>query len=447
MTKAERRRAAMLSGPIWPVMFRLAGPAVVSTLIMSALSVVERWFLGQIGTVALASVALVFPVFMLTNMLSAGSIGGVMSGATANALGAGNTEQAEMVLRSGFLMAGVGGVAMALLFRVAGPYFYALQGGEGDVLEGAVHYSAILMLGLPLVWQFNMLSGIIRGSGDMLTPALLQAFVTASHFGFCWLFVTRLDWGIGGAGWAIFAAFALGCIAVAFVLMGARSPVKPCIGPIARALIVPLTRMATMAAFQAVVTIITIMLITGLIGRLGPVWLAGYGVGSQMEFLLMPIIFGIGASLIAMVGANRGAGQTERAIGIAWRGTLLACVFVGGIGAVNAIFPTAWGGFFSDDPEVIAASAAYMSRVAPFYLFFAMGTALYFSSQAMQTLGVPVVGSVVRFVIIAGGGAVLVATDAADPSSIFWLVAAGMAIYGLFIAVGLRMTAWKPTSA
>lgn len=446
MTKAERRRAAMISGPIWPTLFRMSAPAIIATLIMSGLSVVETWFLGRIGTVALASVALVFPVFMLTNMLSAGSIGGVMSGATANALGAENHQQASMVLRSGFLMAAIGGFAMALIFWLVGPYFYALLGGEGEVLEGAIRYNAILMLGLPLIWQFNMLSGIIRGSGDMLTPALLQALVTASHFGFCWLFIQELELGIAGAGWAIFAAFAVGCAAVAAVFLGPQAPVKASLGPIARALIVPLIRMSTLAAFQAVVTIVTIMLITGLIGQLGPVWLAGYGVGARLEFLMMPVVFGIGASLIAMVGANRGAGQIDRAIGIAWRGTFLACIFVGGIGLLNAVFPSAWAEFYSDDPDVIAACAAYMTRVAPFYVFFAMGTALYFSSQAMQTLGIPVIGSVVRFAIISGGGAGLVVWDMATPGPIFWLVAFGMAVYGIFIASGLRSTAWKPSN-
>lgn len=443
MNSAERRRTAILSGPIWPVMFRMSAPAIVATLIMSGLSVVETWFLGQIGTVALAAVALVFPVFMLTNMLSAGSIGGVMSGATANALGAGDQEQAASVLRAGFLMAGVCGVIMALIFWLSGPHFYALLGGEGEVLEGAVRYNVILMLALPLIWQFNMLSGIIRGSGDMLTPALLQALVTACHFGFSWLFILTMDLGIAGAGWAILAAFAIGCGAVAAVLFSSRSPVKPGFGPIPRALLMPLMRMATMAAFQAVVTIITIMLITGLIGQLGPVWLAGYGVGARLEFLMMPIVFGIGASLIALVGANRGAGQIDRALGIAWRGTLMACIFVGGIGAVNAIFPSAWAEFYSDDPDVIAASAAYMTHVAPFYVFFGMGTALYFASQAMQTLGVPVAGAVVRFVIIAAGGAVLYLFDMATPGPVFTLVAAGMTVYGLFIALGLRLWVWK----
>jgi putative MATE family efflux protein len=444
MTANERRRAAMLSGPIWPVLARMAAPGIVAMLITSLMSIVETWFLGQIGTVALAAVALVFPVFMLTNMLSAGSVGGVISGATANASGAGDDVQTAMILRAGFLMAGVCGVGMAVLFWLAGPAFYALLGGEGAVLDGAVRYSAILMLAVPLIWQFNMLAGVIRGAGDMGTPAMLQALVTASHAGFCQLYIVELELGVGGAGWAILSAYACGSAALVWLFAADRAPVPLRRGPVPRTLLTPLIRLSTMAGFQAVLTIVTVMLITGLVGQLGPVWLAGYGIGARLEFLMIPIIFGIGAALIAMVGANRGAGQRDRAAGIAWRGTLLASGIVGGIGLLSAAFPTAWASLYSDDPEVIAACAVYMTRVGPFYAFFALGLALYFASQAMQTLGVPVFGSLLRFAIIAGGGLVLSAFGMANPESVFLLVAAGMTAYGVVVAGGLRLISWRP---
>lgn len=446
MTKAEVRRAAMLSGPIWPILARMAVPGIVAMLITSAMSIVETSFLGQIGTVALASVALVFPVFMLTNMLSAGSVGGVISGATANATGAGNEEQAAMILRAGFLMAGVLGIGMAVLFWLVGPWFYALLGGEGDVLEGAISYSAILMIALPLIWQFNMLAGVIRGAGDMGTPAVLQGVVTISHFGFCWVFIAWLEMGVAGAAFAILAAYLLACGVMAILFIRGRAPVPLRRGVVARTLLMPLIRLSAMAGFQAVLTIITIMLITGLVGQLGPVWLAGYGIGARLEFLMIPVIFGIGAALIAMVGANRGAGQADRAAGIAWRGTLLASIIVGGIGLLSALFPTAWASIYSDDPEVIAACAAYMTRVAPFYFFFALGLTLYFASQAMQTLGVPVFGSLLRFLIIAGGGMLLSSLDLAQPTTVFLLVAVGMTAYGVVVAGGLRLISWKPSA-
>lgn len=444
MTAAQRKRAAMLEGPIWPVLARMAAPGIIAMLITSAMSIVETWYLGRIGTEALAGVALVFPIFMLTNMLSAGSVGGVISGATANMTGADDTPGGEAVLRTGILMAGVCGLGMALFLWFAGPGFYAMLGGEGTVLEGAVTYSSILMLAIPLMWQFNMLSGVLRGSGDMATPAIVQALVTASHFGFCWLYIATLDLGIAGASLAVLSAFGLGAVVLLVYFLSGRSAVAIRRGPIAPALLRSLSRLAAMAGFQAVLTVVTIMLITGLVGRLGPVWLAGYGVGARLEFLMIPIIFGIGAALIAMVGANRGAGLKDRAAGIAWRGTALATVVVGGIGLLSAAFPTAWARIYSDDPEVIAACAIYMQRVAPFYGFFALGLALYFASQAMQTLGVPVFGSLLRFAIIAGGGTALSLAGSVEPATVFGLVAAGMTAYGVVVAAGLRLISWRP---
>ncbi len=62
----------------------------------------------------------------------------------------------------------------------------------------------------------------------------------------------------------------------------------------------------------------------------------------------------------------------------------------------------------------------------------------------MQTLEVPVFGSLLRFLIIAGGGGLLYAVDMADPPSVFMLVALGMTAYGLVVAGGLRLISWRP---
>ncbi len=422
----------------------MAVPTTIAMLISMMMSVVETWYLGRIGTVELAGVALVFPIYMLTMMLAAGSVGGAASGATANAVGAGDQARAEMILRASIRIAVVAGLLMGLLFWLVGPAFYGLLGGEGAVLEAALSYSNILMAGLVLMWLFNMISGILRGAGDMVTPALLQALVSLSHLGFCWLYIIHFDMGIEGAAFAMISAFGVGTAGLLMIFLTGRGPIAYRAGPVSRALLMPLLKLGSLAGIQAVMTILTTLLVTGLVGQLGAAWLAGYGVSARLEFLMIPIIFGVGAALIAIAGANRGAGQQARAASIAWRGTAATTCLVGIIGLLNAAFPEAWASQFTDDPEVIAASAVYMRQVAPFYAFFALGLTLYFASQAMQTLGVPVFGSLLRLLVIAGGGALLWSIDAATPQNLFIAVAAGMCAYGVVVALGLRFISWRP---
>jgi Na+-driven multidrug efflux pump len=145
-----------------------------------------------------------------------------------------------------------------------------------------------------------------------------------------------------------------------------------------------------------------------------------------------------------MVGANRGAGRMDRAQAVAWRGAGAAALIVGAIGVASALFPAFWASLYTADAAVIEACAVYMRRVAPFYAFFGLGLSLYFAAQAMQTMGVPVIGSLSRFAIIAGGGGALLAAGRAEPVAVFICVALGMAAYGVIVAAGLRWVSWRP---
>src|SRR5438067_4500335 len=81
----DPRTRALIEGPIAPTLIRLAAPNVLVMLAQTSVGLVETYFVGWLGTDALAGVALVFPVVMLMQMMSAGAMGGGMSSATARA--------------------------------------------------------------------------------------------------------------------------------------------------------------------------------------------------------------------------------------------------------------------------------------------------------------------------------------------------------------------------
>jgi hypothetical protein len=117
---------------------------------------------------------------------------------------------------------------------------------------------------------------------------------------------------------------------------------------------------------------------TGFVGVYGATALAGYGIGSRLEYLQIPIVFGLGATLVAMVGTNVGAGQLERARRIAWTGGLFAATICGTIGALVTLAPRLWAGIFTDDPEALAIASQYFHVVGPTYGFLGLGMALFF---------------------------------------------------------------------
>jgi hypothetical protein len=68
-TPAMRNRAAILTGPILSTLLKLALPTMTVLLAQTAVNIAEAYYVGYLGTAALAGVALVFPVFMLMNMM------------------------------------------------------------------------------------------------------------------------------------------------------------------------------------------------------------------------------------------------------------------------------------------------------------------------------------------------------------------------------------------
>ena len=161
--------------------------------------------------------------------------------------------------------------------------------------------------------------------------------------------------------------------------------------------------------------------------------------------MIVPLIFGIGAALTAMVGVNTGAGQLDRAFRIGWVGAAAAGLLAGVIGLVVAIWPDLWVGLYTDDPAVLASGAVYLRVVGSLYVFQGVGLALFFASQGAGTVLWPVVAVTLRLMVAAGGGAVAVLVLDMGLTSIYALVGAGTIIFGTVTALSLLFGAWRRT--
>ena len=168
---------------------------------------------------------------------------------------------------------------------------------------------------------------------------------------------------------------------------------------------------------------------------------AGYGTGARLEYLLIPLTFGLGAPLVALVGTNIGAGNLERALRIAFAGGAIAFVLTETIGIATALWPHAWLGLFSADPQVIESGSAYLRAVGPFYGFFGLGLALYFASQGAGRLFWPLTAGFLRMVVGIGGGWLALRLT----GSLSWLFAAlalGMVLHGVTVLAAIASGAW-----
>jgi len=137
---STQRAQRLLASPILPTIARLAAPGVLLALFQTAVSIADTYYVGRLGTDALAGLALVFPLVMLLQMTSAGAMGGGVSSALARALGAGHESAARRLVTHALLIALGAGLAFTLLLLALGEVLYALLGGKGAALAQALAY-------------------------------------------------------------------------------------------------------------------------------------------------------------------------------------------------------------------------------------------------------------------------------------------------------------------
>ena len=127
--------------------------------------------------------------------------------------------------------------------------------------------------------------------------------------------------GIAGGGVALVLYNLGGALVLGWYVLSGRNIARLQLAPLRWAHAREILRVGAVAAVSTVQTNVTIAAITALVGlAAGPAAVAGFGTAARLEYLLVPLVFGIGGPLVALVGTNIGAGQRERALRIAWTG-------------------------------------------------------------------------------------------------------------------------------
>ena len=440
------RTLLLLNGPIVPTLLRLAWPNVLVMVAQASTGLIETFWVSRLGTDALAGMALVFPGVMMMTMLSAGAVGGGISSAVARALGSGRRADADALVLHALLINLALGLLTSALFLVFGRQIYAAMGGRGGSLDAAMAYSNVVFAGNIVLWLMNALASVIRGSGEMLFPSTIVCIGVALLIPLSPLFIFGLGpfpaMGIAGGGVAVVATTALMAVILAWYILSGNGVVRLRMARLKPAFFADILKVGGVGTLSTLQTTLTVALTTGIVGAAaGPDAVAGYGTGSRLEYLLIPLVFGLGAPLVAMVGANIGAGQKERALRIAMMGAALAFVACEAIGLGAALWPSAWLRLFGDDPMMIATGSAYLRFVGPAYGFFGLGLALYFASQGAGRLMWPLLGGFARLVIAAGGGWLALALTGSLPF-VFVMLGVALAAYGAIVGIAVHSGVW-----
>lgn len=437
MIAARTRR--LLEAPILPTLLGLAAPNMAEAVARISFITLDAYFVGWLGPDALAGVALAFPLFILMQTMAAGGMGSGVSSAIARAIGGGRRPDAESLVVHGLMI----GFVMAASFTggmlAAGPALYAAMGATGPALGEAVGYSHVVFGGSVAVWAMNILASVVRGTGNMLVPAAAIVMGEAVHVVLSpslimgWGPLPRL--GVTGAALAVVASYVVGSLVLLAYLTWGRGLVGlhwPDRG-FRWELFADILRVGVLSSVNTIQFQLTGVILAGLVGRYGTLVLAGYGAATRLEMAQVPVVFGFGTALVAMVGANIGAGQRERARRIAWVGAAVGSAIGVAVGLLAAGFAPFWMDLFTKEPTAAAAGVTYLRIVGPSYVFFGLGLALFFASQGTGRILGPFLAVTSRLVIIAIGGWLATHWFAAGPPALFAIAAASFVIVGLTV--------------
>lgn len=437
----------LLISPILPTLLRLALPNMVAMFGSTLVAVAETSYIGRLGTEPLAGIALVFPFVMLTQMMSAGAMGGGVSSAISRALGAGDRKRAGVLALHAAVIGACGGLFFTVMMLLLGRHFFTLLGGSGGVLEQACDYSQVLFSGAVAIWLVNTLASVLRGTGDMRLPSItlvgvaLVQIIVGGTLGLG--LVGFPQFGMRGVAAGQLTAFVLGAIFLSWYLISGRSPLTLDVSAfrVKRGMFVDILKVGAIACLSPLQSVMTILIFTKILAGFGTEMLAGYGIGARLEFLLIPISFAIGVASVPMVGMAIGAGLVTRARQVAWTAGALSGLVVGLVGLIVAVKPALWISLFTRDPGVTSAASSYFAWAGPAFIFFGIGTCLYFASQGAAKVGGPVLASTIRLLTVGIGGWWLASINA-PAWTLFALVGCSMIVFGLSTAASVGLSRW-----
>ena len=326
---AAARTKLLLEGQILPTLLRLAAPNVLNLLAFVGVIVFDGFFLGRIGTNALAGASLAFPFVMLVLQTTNSGMGAGVTSAIARALGAGKRDRADELVFHALLLALVLGVVFSSLMLLTAPFIFGWMGGRDEMLSDALAYANVALGGAVCITVLNLLGNAgarhwkhepARRRTGWLRRRSYRAHAPAD-----------LRLGPIPGTWSRRRGVGTGdplCLRqphhdpLSALLGFNRAAELPRNKPLDGNCFADILKVGVPGLINTAITNLSIVILTGIAGQFGPEAAIGYAMGARLEYIMQPVAFGFGTAIVAMVGTNWGAGQYHRARQIAWTGAL-----------------------------------------------------------------------------------------------------------------------------
>jgi putative MATE family efflux protein len=437
---AAARTKLLLEGPILATLLGLAAPNILNLLAFAGMITFDGFFLGRLGSDALAGASLAFPFVMIVLQTTNSGMGNGVSSAIARALGAGMRNRADALVFHAFLLGLALGAGFAGVMLLGGPALFRGMGGHDDMLVDALAYANVALGGAVCICVLNFFGNAVRGTGNMGLPAGVLVGCVLAHIGLSPLLIFGVGplpaLGPAGAAWGLVIPFGIGSLGFIWYLRSDRSLLRLRFRGVTPRweLFADILKVGVPGLINTAITNLSVVALTAVAARLGRDAAIGYAMGARLEYVLQPIAFGFGTAIVAMVGTNWGARQYRRARAIGWTGAAIVAAVCGLIGLIVAVRPTLWLGLFSNDPDVFRIGGLYLNLVGPSYVCFGLGLCLFFVAQGYGRGAAAASVNAVRLAANVAGGLVAIYWLGLGLAGFFAAIAVGFCLYAVLLA-------------
>jgi putative MATE family efflux protein len=395
--------------PVWKVFLFFLGPMMLANILQSLSGTLNNIFLGQmIGVGALAAASAFFPVmlFLISFVMGLGAGSSVLIG---QAWGARQPERVQAVAGTTLTVGLIGGVIVAVFGGSFAPSLLRALATPPDIMADATAYARIMLLAMPGFFAFLLITSIMRGVGDTVTP--LYALVVSTLVGLVVTPALIRGWGglpalgVASAAYAAIASFAVTLLCLGLYLRHrghALAPSREFLRhmKIDMQILRTVMRIGIPTALQMVIMSLAEVALLSLVNGFGSPATAAYGAGNQVlgyvQFPAMSIA--IAASIL---GAQTiGAGRPERLGAITRAGILINFAITGSLLLLCYVFSRQIIGLFTTSTEVTEIAQNMLHIVLWSSLVFGASAVVSGVMRSSGTVLVPTMLSILAIVIV-----------------------------------------------
>jgi len=403
--KASQRTQAIVNDPIARTLFRLTMPMIGGIIALMAVGIVDAYFVGQLGTASLAALGFVLPIAHGVNSIGLG-LGMATSVLVSRYLGEDRFDQAARQITDGRVLITLIGIALLLSLHLGIQALLRLLGASGEVLDEALRFMALWIPVIPLLLLTLTGNTILRAIGCPGKSAFLLAFLATLNACLDPLFIFGAGplpgLGIGGAALATSIAWIVTFLLSHYILSVQEQLILKSKNTLQalRANWAELLSIGIPAIFANLMTPLAAAILTAMVARFGTTAVAGFGVSTRIESLVLLIAFALSSTLPMFIGQNIGAGKPERARIALYGAIRFTIVFQLAMWLIIAFFSRAIGSVFSSNPDVVNIISDYLWIVPASYGAHAVTILVMVSLNAIKRPKAALLTAIIRLLLL-----------------------------------------------